>query len=75
MIDPSVKPLPPEKFVEVSSRTMTLGEIFSILGPAQRDIGSGLHVLEWRSTDGRSFIVGATDLTDRKRPPMYSKWK
>ena len=29
------------------------------LGPAARDVGSGLYVLEWDVTDGRVFSVSA----------------
>jgi|GEM_PF-7000217 len=75
LIDPKTAPLPPEKFSAISAKTMTLGEIVSILGPAQKDIGSGIYVLEWRSTDGRSFIVGAADLKDLTRSPMYAHWE
>jgi hypothetical protein len=75
LIDPDAKPLAPEKFDGISAKTMSLGDILSRLGPARRDIGSGLHLLEWRCTDGRSFIVGTPDWTDLKRSPMYAEWK
>jgi len=32
-------------------------EIIGKLGPAARDIGSGLYVLQWDVTDGRVFSV------------------
>jgi hypothetical protein len=75
LINPNIESLPAERFERISAKTMSLGEIVSSLGPAWRDIGSGLHVLEWRCQDGRSFIVGATSVTDMTRAPMYARWK
>jgi hypothetical protein len=73
-IDPNAAPLPAEKFAAVSEK-MTLGEILALLGPARRDIGSGIYILEWESTDGRAFIVGTTKPDDLKSRPMYAHWK
>lgn len=56
LTSPSVKPLPPSKFLGIS-KAMSMCEIISELGPAARDIGSGLYVLQWDVTDGRIFAV------------------
>jgi hypothetical protein len=52
------------KNFEKISRKMTLKKIIQKLGPANRDLGSGVHVLEWDISDGRVFrisVVGACD--------------
>jgi hypothetical protein len=36
---------------------MKTSEIFAILGPAARDVGSGLYLFEWDSNDGRVFRI------------------
>jgi len=61
------KPLAPARFEEIT-RGMTTWEIVQRLGPAVREYGSGLTILEWRSTDGRKFIVGGGSLC---APPIY----
>ncbi len=38
---------------------MSVMEIVKRIGPAMRDVGSGLHVLQWDVTDGRTFFVSA----------------
>jgi hypothetical protein len=43
------------------TKKMTVGEVFRRIGPPARDIGSGIHVWEWLSSDGRRFYVGASD--------------
>lgn len=55
-ISHSVEPLPPGAFAEVST-AMSMPEIIERLGPAARDVGSGLYVLQWNVTDGRTFHV------------------
>jgi len=57
-VSASAKPLPPAAFNGVSAE-MPVAQIIRRLGPAARDAGSGLHVLEWDVTDGRSFRVSA----------------
>lgn len=71
-VDPAAKPLPPEAFESVDEK-MTLGQIIDKLGPAQGERGSGLCILLWPATDGRSFAVGTTDC-DRTRRPIYAKF-
>ena len=54
-----------EKFFEKISRDMTLKKIIQTLGPALRDVGSGLHVLEWNVSDGRVFRVSVASACDK----------
>jgi hypothetical protein len=46
-------------------RSMTLKKIIQRLGPAYRDVGSGLHVLEWKVADGRVFHVSVASACDK----------
>ena len=41
------------------SLDMTLGQIESLLGPPEKDVGSGLFVLEWTCSDGTRIHVSA----------------
>lgn len=59
-VSPSSQPQPPEAFEGVV-RAMSMPAIVGKLGPAARDVGSGLHVLEWDVTDGRVFSVSTAD--------------
>jgi hypothetical protein len=56
---------------EAIRENMTMWEIVVLLGPAARDIGSGLTILEWNSADGRVFRVGGTSLC---RAPLYARF-
>lgn len=58
-VSSSAKPLPPEAFRGIT-HFMLVEAILEKLGPAARDIGSGLHVLEWDLTDGRVFRMSAS---------------
>jgi len=40
---------------------LTANEIIAALGPAARDVGSGLHVLQWDTSDGQVFSVSVAD--------------
>ncbi len=53
------------KLFEKINRSMTLKKIMQKLGPAARDVGSGLHVLEWNVTDGRVFHVSVASACDK----------
>jgi hypothetical protein len=53
---------------------MTMGEILSAVGQPEGDIGSGLHVLVWRCSDGRRFLVGTTSL-DSHAKPVYARFE
>ncbi len=55
-VSPSSKSLSPAKFRGISC-AMSVPSIIDRLGPAARDVGSGLHVLQWDVTDGRTFFV------------------
>lgn len=59
-VQPASRPLPPEAFAGIGAG-MTVPQIVQRLGPAVRDLGSGLHVLAWDVTDGRHFLVSAAD--------------
>ena len=63
-------PLSPAAFGAIRE-DMTMWEIVVLLGPAARDVGSGLTILEWNSTDGRVFRVGGTSLC---RVPLYARF-
>jgi hypothetical protein len=63
-VSESAKPLSPAAFAAISKEMIT-SEIIKRLGPAVRDAGSGLFVLEWKSTDGRVFHVSTTSLCSK----------
>lgn len=46
-IEPNRSILPEKAAAEQITENMTADEVYSIMGPAQRDIGSGSVVLEW----------------------------
>jgi hypothetical protein len=50
------------------SLDMTLGQIESLLGPPERDVGSGVFVLEWSCTDGTRIHVSAAPDTPTTKP-------
>jgi len=50
------------------SLDMTLGQIEALLGPAERDVGSGLFVLEWTCTDGTRIHVSAAPNLPTTKP-------
>lgn len=56
--------LEPSRFSGISAQLVT-AEILQRLGPAARDIGSGLIILQWDVTDGRVFTVSAAGLCDK----------
>ena len=56
--------LAPEQFSKITKK-MTIYEILRRLGPPARDIGSGVYILEWDSTDGRVFSLSASSLCYR----------
>ncbi len=44
---------------------MSLSALVAILGPASRDIGSGLHIFVWQARDGSTLRASAGGLCDR----------
>jgi hypothetical protein len=70
MVSANAAPLAPALFESISGE-MTMWQIVRRLGPASRDVGSGLLILEWRSTDGRTFRVGGPSLCER---PLYARF-
>ncbi len=44
---------------------MSLSALVAMLGPASRDIGSGLHIFVWQARDGSTLRASAGGLCDR----------
>jgi hypothetical protein len=44
---------------------MSLSALVKTLGPASRDIGSGLHIFVWEARDGSTLRASAGGLCDR----------
>ncbi len=44
---------------------MSLSALVVMLGPASRDIGSGLHIFVWEARDGSTLRASAAGLCDR----------
>jgi hypothetical protein len=59
-VSAKVKPLPASAFAGID-RSLTIAQIVAKLGPAKRDVGSGLYVLQWPVADGRWFSVSVAD--------------
>jgi hypothetical protein len=59
-VSAKAKPQPASAFKGVDEQ-MLLPQIVAKIGPAQRDVGSGLHVLQWPVADGRWFSVSVAD--------------
>ena len=70
IISPQVDRLAPASFEDVRLE-MTMWEIVQLLGPAHRELGSGLMILGWESTDGPVFLVGGTSMC---KPPIYARF-
>jgi hypothetical protein len=70
VFSPDRKPLAPATFDAVRL-DMTMREIVELLGPAQRELGSGLMILGWQSSDGRLFLVGGSSMC---KPPIYARF-
>lgn len=45
--------------------TMSLSELVATLGPASRDVGSGLHIFIWEARDGSTLRASAGGRCDR----------
>lgn len=45
--------------------TMSLRALLAALGPASRDVGSGLHILIWEARDGATLRASAPGLCER----------
>jgi len=64
-VSPTAKALLPAQFAGITSDMPTVA-ILKRLGPAARDIGSGLFVLEWDVTDGRTFVISTAGTCEEK---------
>jgi len=64
LVSPSAKPLPPDKFRGIN-KDMPVQSIIDQLGPAARDVGSGVFLFEWDVTDGRVFFVSTSGACDK----------
>jgi hypothetical protein len=67
IVSPESNLVSPEEIVKLP-RNLTLQEIVKRLGPAKRGPGSGSIVLEWETTDARSFRVTGARPCDK---PTY----
>jgi hypothetical protein len=45
--------------------TMSLHALIAALGPASRDVGSGLHILIWEARDGATLRASAPGFCER----------
>jgi hypothetical protein len=70
IVSPDGGRLAPAAF-EAVRLDMTMWEIVKLLGPAKSELGSGLMILGWESTDGRVFLVGGSSMC---KPPLYAKF-
>ena len=50
-------------FARVNDK-MSLHALLAVLGPASRDIGSGLYILIWEARDGSTLRVRASSLCE-----------
>ena len=57
-VSSSSQELAPSRFSDISL-AMSVPEIVARIGPAAREIGSGLYILRWNVNDGRTFWVSA----------------
>jgi hypothetical protein len=53
------RPVPVERFAGIDA-TWTLNAVFERLGPARRELGSGLYIFDWEAEDGRVFVVSSS---------------
>jgi len=65
--------LAPSRFSGISAQLVTI-EILQRLGPAARDVGSGLIALQWDVTDGRVFTVSTFGLCKRPLHAGFGKY-
>ena len=70
VVSPDAGRLAPAAFEGVRL-DMTMWEIVKFLGPANRELGSGLIIFAWDSTDGREFVVGGPSMCE---PPLYARF-
>jgi hypothetical protein len=61
------------KLFQSVNRTMPIQMIIEKLGPAARDVGSGLYVLEWDVIDGRVFRVSVAGPSDKPMAIGFAK--
>lgn len=59
-ISPGATRLPITRFQSITP-SMSVARIVGVLGPAAREVGSGLYVLQWDVENGRVFFVSAAD--------------
>lgn len=56
-LDSDRKELPDRKTAEQITEDMTIGEVYSLMGKPQRDVGSGQIILEWDLDTGDTLLV------------------
>jgi hypothetical protein len=58
---PLAKPLAASAVAKLAADA-SIAELVKALGPAARDVGSGLYIVEWDLSDGRVLRLSATGL-------------
>lgn len=53
--------------------TMSLHALIGALGPASRDVGSGLHILVWEARDGATLRASAPGFCERVFSFMHTR--
>jgi hypothetical protein len=56
------------KVLSTITNDMTYSEIISKLGKPEEDVGSGLYVFRWSSTDGRKYYISMSDTNPDSKP-------
>lgn len=59
LVSAAAKPVTPQA-IERLPPDLNVKEIVARLGPAAREVGSGVYVLRWDLTNGQMFSVSAT---------------
>jgi hypothetical protein len=63
-VSSKAKPLAAKEFRGIT-RDMLMPDIIKKLGPASREVGSGLYVLQWDVSDGRTFFVSTVSACEK----------
>lgn len=71
-VSDAARPLAATAFKGID-RSLLLPDIIARLGPASRQVGSGLYVLEWDVVDGRVFHVSTQDACGKPLAVGFSK--
>ena len=61
LVSSSSNALDASTFTVISS-SMSAADVLKRIGPASRELGSGVYILEWDVSDGRVFSLSASSL-------------